>query len=112
MPDSPPTDRPQGGLDAFDPPAGCVGTIAGLVAACVLAFVAGRVLSAPSSRAAAITFVAVAAALYVGMLVFCVRTRDGAHRRFARAVLVTVPIVALVLFAALFAAFSGAAIPV
>ena len=84
-----------------------MGTIAGLFAAFLLAFVAGRVLSAPSSRTAAMTFVAVVASLYGGVLLFCLRTRDEAHRRFARAVLVTVPIAMLALFAAIGAMMSG-----
>ncbi len=108
----PPPDLPQGGSDRFAPPAGCVGTIVGAVAACLLAFAGARVLSGPASKGMAASFGASVALGYVGLLIFSLRTSDAAHRGFARGVLVSVPIVLAVIFAVLFAIMSGVAIPV
>lgn len=112
MPELPFPDRPQGGSDPFAPPAGCVGAIVGVIAACGLAYLASRVLSAESPGATAIAIGVVAALGYVGALRFAWRTRDVTRRRFTRAVLVTIPIVLLVVFAVLYAVFRGAAFPV
>lgn len=108
----PPPDAPQGGADRFAPPAGCVGTIVGTFAACLLAFVGARVLSAPASEGQAASFGAAVALGYVGLMIFSLRTRDAAHRGFARGVLLAVPVVLAVIFAVLFAIMGGVGIPV
>ena len=98
MAEFPPPDWPPDDSTRLDPPAGCVGTIVGVLAALLGAFAASRVLSAAPSGTT--WLVGGAAALgYVGVLVFAVRSRDEGNRRFARAVLVTVPIVLFLLAA-------------